>query len=353
MPKGVKKQRDYAVIQSNQFVRYIRHNSAWNGQTQRGYYFLASLIKQDDEPNKTYHFKADYMRKSLGMSESGTNYSDIKDILKDLRDKSQWIRNERGKLEVVSILQSVEVSEETGETEIQFHRLVQPHLFNLQERYTRESLGTLLTFDCKYTSELYLFLLSFFNENHQEKMSRAFSLKEIKERLSCEYNRWPDIKRFVIDKAVNEINQYSLEMRVDYEPIRVKNKTESLIFTLKRPTPADSALTITQRKSQENYKKHHKQGIRTEETKRRKKQIEKAQKETFQDNETLKKVDRLIEQAKKKNDTKTQKYLEGTKSVLKWLDTFEELEDEEIRQEWLKEMAKIEGSAPPEGSETK
>lgn len=292
MPKGVKKQKDYAVIQSNQFVRYFRHDSTWNMQQQRCYYFLASLIKPNDEPDKIYRFKADYMLQSLGMNESGKNYKDLKEILKALRDNSQWIRNERGNLEVVSILQSVELSEETGETEIQFHRLIQPHLFNLQERYTRELLGTLLVFDCKYTPELYMFLLSYFNENHQEETIKPVSLKEIKERLCCDYDRWPDIKRFVVDKALQEINSYSNCMRVMYEPIKVKNKVETLIFTLKLPKEDDAALSLSLLQAQESWKRKHKQGKQTEETKGRK-AAEKAK-----DQKNKKEIEKITERRK-------------------------------------------------------
>lgn len=317
MPKGVKKQKDYAVIQSNQFVRYFRHDSTWNMQQQRCYYFLASLIKPNDEPDHIYHFKADYMRKSLGMSESGTNYADIKEILKALRDNSQWIRNERGNLEVVSILQSVQVSEETGETEIQFHRLIQPHLFNLQSRYTRESLGTLFAFDCKYTPELYLFLLSYFNENHQEEMEKAVSLKEIKERLSCQYDRWIDIKRFVIDKAVHEINNYSNCMRVSYEPVSVKKKVESLIFHMEQPTDADAAFTIQQLKAQELWKQKHKQGKQTKETRQRKAAIKQAKrKKTQEEKQVISYIDSLLAHEIMQSDEQGRKSLENLKDTL-------------------------------------
>lgn len=266
MPKGIRNQKKYPVVQSNQFVRYFRHDSNWGLQQQRCYHFLVSLIKRDDEPEQIYNFKADHMREYLGMSESGTNYADIKRILKALRDNSQWIRNEKGNLEIVSILQTVQISEETGEIEIQFHRLIQPYLFNLRTRYTSESLGTLKAFDCKYTSELYLFLLSYFNENHKRKMEKTIPLKEIKERLSCEYSRWVDIKRFVIDKAMKEINDYSNNMRVSYEPISINKKVNSIKFYLEEPDDEDAALSIRLLEAKEKWKQKHKQGKPTKKT---------------------------------------------------------------------------------------
>lgn len=270
MPKGVKDQKGYAVIQSNELVRYFRHDTSWNIQQQKVYYYLASLIKGDDEPETVYQFKLDSMRKTLGMTESGTNYQDIMNILKYLRDHSQWIRNERGKLEVVSILQSVEISDTTGNAEIKFHRLIQPYLFQLRDHYTREEFGVLLTFSCKYTSELYLMLLSYFHEYKKDETQVMFKLNEIKERLACKYDRWIDIKRFVIEKAVEEINSFSYRMRVEYEPIGVKNKITAVIFYLKKPESADEAFSHKMIAAQESWKQKHKRGKPKEETKKRK-----------------------------------------------------------------------------------
>ena len=295
MPKGVKDQKGYAVIQSNELVRYFRHDASWNIQQQKVYYYLASLIKGDDEPETTYQFKLDSMRKTLGMTESGTNYQDIMNILKYLRDHSQWIRNERGKLEVVSILQSVEISDTTGNAEIKFHRLIQPYLFQLRDHYTREEFGVLLTFGCKYTSELYLMLLSYFHEQYKDETQVMIKLNEIKERLACKYDRWIDIKRFVIEKAVEEINSYSYRMRVEYEPIGVKNKVTAVIFYLKKPDPKDEAFSHQMLLAQESWKRKHKRGKPTEETKKRK-AAEKKEKENFENE--LQELKEMFESAK-------------------------------------------------------
>jgi len=269
-------QKKYLVIQSNQFVRYFRHDETWTKQRQDCYFFLASLINRDDEPGKKYRFSADFMRENLMMTDSGTNYKDIMDTLKALRDKSYWIRNERGNREVVSILQSVEISEETGMIEVQFHRLMQPYLFNLKKLYTLESYGTLRAFDCKYTSDLYSFLLSYFGEKGEIPMDFDVSLKELKERLYCQYDRWPDIKRFVIDKAIDEINSYSSRMRVSYTAQKEKNKIISLQFHLWKPNRKDADNSLLAISLQEAYQRRHKQGIQTKKTKQKKEKLLKA-----------------------------------------------------------------------------
>lgn len=232
----------FIVFQSNQLVRYIRHDMSL--QQRQVYNFLASLIKRDDEPDTVYTFSAKYMLQELNMTDGGRNYSDLKSILKYLRDHSQWIRNERGNLEVISILSTVEFDEQTKEFKIQFHRLVQPHLFNLVERFTAIPLELVKVLKCKYSLELNEFLVSFFNEKGQVPMDIEFTLQEIKERINCDFDRWVDIKRFALDKAIEEINTLSTNMRVSYTPKKEGKKVTRVVFHLVQPTDAEAYSAI-------------------------------------------------------------------------------------------------------------
>ena len=243
---------NFMVFQSNQLVRYIRHDMSL--QQRQVYNFLASLIRKEDEPDTVYTFSAQYMLQELNMTDGGNNYSDLKSILKYLRDHSQWIRNERGNLEVISILSTVEFDKEAKEFKIQFHRLVQPHLFNLVERFTAIPLELVKVLKCKYSLELNEFLVSFFNEKGQEPLDIEFTLQEIKERINCDFDRWVDIKRFALDKAIEEINELSTNMRVSYTPKKEGKRVTRVVFHLVKPTDAEafSAIKKIGRRKREN-----------------------------------------------------------------------------------------------------
>lgn len=252
-------QDQYYVVQSNQLARYFRHDMTH--QQLNLYYFVASLIKRNDDPETVYRVSQPYIRASLGLSDSGTNNEIIKEIMKNLRDHSQWIRNEKGNLEVVSILKDAEFDPATNEYIIKFHRLIQPHLFNLMSNYTQTQLAVLNAFANKYTSELYMFLLSFFNEGHQQSLEKEFTVQEIKERTNSEdYSRWPDFNRFVLQKAIAEINSYSDCMKVECEPIRIGKKTEKLLFKMEPITDKEAVFNIQARKAQKHYMETHKHG---------------------------------------------------------------------------------------------
>lgn len=252
-------QEDYFVVQSNKLSRSIRLDM--RRQEQRVYYFLASLIKGDDDPETTYSFKMDKLRIFLGMSDSGTNYEDLKNILKYHRDHSQWIKNEDGDLEVVSVLSEVRYTEETKDVKIKFHRLIAPYLFNLFQDYTQARLEVLDTFNNKYAAELYMYLVSFFNECRQKHLERVVSVDDLKYRLYADdYKRWPDFKRFVLDKCVEEINSFSDCMRIEYEPIKTGNRTDSVKFIMDPITDKEAFMNLQFRKMERKRRMEHKKG---------------------------------------------------------------------------------------------
>lgn len=260
MGRSKRPQRDYFVVQSNQLVRYIRHDM--KRQQQRVYFFLASLITGNDDPEDVYHFKPESLMEFLGMtSDGGKNYKAIDDILKYLRDHSQWIRNERGDREIVSVLQTAVFNETTKEYDIQFHRLITPHLFNLVSNYTTARLEVLDIFTGVYSAELYEFLLSYFTENYSDHTEKTFTVKELKERLHAEkHERFPDFRRYVIENAINEINNYSDCMKIEYEALKTGNKTDRIKFIMDPISDEEAYLNLQMRKIQSDHLKNHKKG---------------------------------------------------------------------------------------------
>ena len=257
---------NFVIFQSNQLVRYIRHDMSL--QQRQIYNFLASLIRKEDEPDTVYSFTAQYMLQELRMTSGGKNYGDLKAILKYLRDHSQWIRNERGNLEAISILDYAEFEEENAIFKIRFHRLIQPHLFNLVERFTAIPLELVKVFKCKYALELNEFLLSFFNEKGQQDIDLEFSLQEIKERINSDYERWVDIKRFALDPSIQEINTYSTSMRITYTPVKDGKRITRVIFHITKPTDAQAFQSIKKigKKKREGKPKTRKRISKTRDT---------------------------------------------------------------------------------------
>ena len=154
---------------------------------------------------------------------------------------------------------------------IQFHRLVQPHLFNLVERFTAVPLEFVKCLKCKYSLELNEFLLSYFNEKGQIPNNFEFSVAEIRDRINCDFDRWIDIKRFALDRAVEEINGFSTCMRVSYTPVKEGKKVTRVIFHL---VPADdeeafSAIQNIGKFKRENKPKNRKRISKTKDQRKK------------------------------------------------------------------------------------
>lgn len=246
-----KSHNNYYIVQANTFVRGVRRNLS--KQQALTYRFLTSMIKSDDDPRQVYSFTADYMRKSLNMTDSGTNYDDLKAALKHLRDNSFWMDKGNGRKELVATLEKVEIDETDGKIYVSFHESIHPYLFYLKSNYTQYRFGVARAFRHQYSCDLYEYLLSYFGERNHLETELTISLDKLKERLSYEYDRWPDIRRFVLDRALDDINTFTDDIRVQYEPVKTGKKVIEVKFTLTSPTD-DDAYFSSLAESHENHK---------------------------------------------------------------------------------------------------
>ena len=145
----------------------------------------------------------------------------MKAELKALRDNSIWITTESGKEETVSWFSKVKINKGTGTVSVKFDESIEEYLFLLQNRYTQYKLSTPLAFKSKYSIRLYELLLSYTKKSDLDNGKEneiSFTPEELKERLDAQnYNKFYDFRRFVLEKAVEEINTYSEDINVSYD----------------------------------------------------------------------------------------------------------------------------------------
>lgn len=70
----------------------------------------------------------------------------------------------------------------------------------------------------------------------------TFTLDELKKRLDAEnYARYPDFRRYVLEKAISDINAYS-DLKVGYYPAYTSNRraTDSITFSIREPSFIES-----------------------------------------------------------------------------------------------------------------
>jgi plasmid replication initiation protein len=119
------------------------------------------------------------------------------------------------------------MNKDSGNIKIQISRRMKPYLLFLKERYTQYELLYTLAMKSQYSIRLYELLKSY---EYQRK--RIFDIEELKLRLSAEhYKRFPDFKRKVLDRALEEINTLS-DLDVTYTIIKESRRFAKIEFTM-------------------------------------------------------------------------------------------------------------------------
>lgn len=225
--------RNQYVVKSNELIQKSRYSLSL--QEQRIVLFAISKIKPTDDPSVWYQFSVADICHSCGLDiDNGSYYPRIKAYLKRLRDTSWFIEMADGSETTVSWFDKVSIQQGTGTVKVRFDSDLQKYLFELKTRYTQYKLQTVLCFKSRFSIRLYELLksynLSSVTRDFREKQIQ-FDVEELKRRLDAEtYERYPDFKRRVLATAVDEINKYSEDIKVEMQEIRRGRKVIKVVF---------------------------------------------------------------------------------------------------------------------------
>ena len=232
-----KENQKYLVVKDNDIIRKTRYNLTT--QQQKIVLFAISKIKPEDKPDKWYEINIDELCEACGIEiEGGYYYKAIKEDLQKLTTRL-WIKMPDNIEATVSWISDAEIIPLSGKVYIKFHPKMAPYLFELRKNYTMYHLENVLVFKSRYSIRLYELLRSYMTfkaiEEGREK-EISFSIEQLRDILAIEknkYPRWADLNRFVIRKAVEEINLCSEDIHIDYERYRGQGRNiESINFII-------------------------------------------------------------------------------------------------------------------------
>lgn len=258
MSDKAKQDRNYYVVKSNALIQKSRFSLSL--QEQRCLLFAISRIKFSDTPSTEYTFSIKDICDACGIDidTHGDHYTRMKADLKSLRDNSIWITNAEGKEETVSWFSKVKINKGTGTVSVKFDETIQDYLFLLQNRYTQYKLSTPLAFQSKYSIRLYELLLSYIKKSELDnkgEIELSFTPDELKERLDAQnYQKFYDFRRFVLEKAVEEINTYSEDIKVAFD-YYYKGKIATKVVFIVNDAGAIQAYKAKQAKKEKFSKK--------------------------------------------------------------------------------------------------
>lgn len=199
--------KKYIVKKSNEIIQKSRFNLSV--QEQRAIAYICALIttNADGTYRTEYTFNITDYARICGLSCDGMRvYNETKDLLKRLRDKSIWIKQDDGKEVLYCWVNEVEITAHETIT-IELSKKMIPYLFNLKEKFTTYGLINILKMKSGYSIRLYEILKSY---EFLEQKKKAFAIDELKYLLDISdkktYESYRDLRRRIIEPAIAEIN---------------------------------------------------------------------------------------------------------------------------------------------------
>jgi len=234
------------IAQGNDLIRHARfHLSSMELNI---IYYAMSKIKPQDKDFMHIKFTVSEFCEMCGIDMldghvGGREYRRVKTAVKSISDKSAWTIYPDGSEELVRWFDTAKARPKEGEISIIFSQSIKPYLIGLIERaksggegYTQTMLLTHLALQSKHSKRLYEILKSYlYSSGKLERIYKEtildYQLDEFKTLLNVEnYKRFPDLRRYVLEVARDEINNYS-DIDMSYEPTFTGRRVTGIRFT--------------------------------------------------------------------------------------------------------------------------
>lgn len=191
---------------------------------------LLSRLNKDDKPGTMYRLRVQELEKLTGRE---WNYHRLGIAVDSLVGRSYHIEDGNSWLKV-TMLASAEYLKGQGVIELEVSEKLRPYLINLKNNYTSYKLHSVLSLTSKYAKRVYE-LASQWKDIGETK---TYSLDEFKYMLALkdptgkepeQYQQISNLKKFVLDIAVEQINAHT-DLTISYELIKEGRSYQKLCF---------------------------------------------------------------------------------------------------------------------------
>lgn len=198
-------------------------------------YIMANAYYAEDSPLE-YTFSISDFCKVAGISDSGNNYENIKSAIRKMRAKAEWTKCPDGSGDevLVGMISKAIISKRKGTVHLWLDEDMRRFVFEAKKAweekgipYSKFLLLYMLPLKSRYARLLYELLKSW--ETGGE---RWFTISQLQEYLGSNYDRYPDFRRYALDIAVDQINQYT-DIGVTYEPIKEGRSYKYIMFYIR------------------------------------------------------------------------------------------------------------------------
>lgn len=219
---------DRQIYKANELIQKSRFNLSL--QQQKIVLYLISQIQPYDEDFKLYEFSIQDFCEVCGISKTG-NYADLKEQIKQIRDKSIWIDLPDGKETTLSWVEKPYIEKNNGTIKIRLDSDMKPFLLQLKKNFTSYELIFVLKLKSKFSIRFYELIKSI-HYHDLEEYRREYSLDELRRLLGAEnYTRWIHFKQRVLEPSIEEINNFT-DKNLSYEIIKKGKAVNKIALTI-------------------------------------------------------------------------------------------------------------------------
>lgn len=222
--------RNKTVIKSNDLIQKSRFSLSL--QQQKIILCLIAQISPYDDEFKLYEFNVVDFCKACGIDyDSGKNYQDLKLAIKEISDKSLWVKTDEDEETLLRWIEKPYVNKNDGIIKIRLDRDMMPFLLQLKQNFTQYELIWTLHFKSKYSIRLYELVKSI-HYHELEIYKKRYTVDELKTLLGGErYKEYRDFKRRALVPAIDEINKYS-DKSISFEEVNRGRKVVAVELSI-------------------------------------------------------------------------------------------------------------------------
>jgi len=194
---------------------------------------VASMVKNDDEDFKDYEIPLDSI---LGKSYGGNVYKAIDEATAKLMSTGVTLPKQHGKgfrkYHFFSYFEYTAPGKGVpGKLLCRFDKAMKPHFLDLKKHFKAWNMIEFLMLPTTYSQRIYMILRSW-----DDKAEKTITLAELREMLDLPktYERYPDIRRRILDPAEKYINKFT-SLYYKWEPIKKGRRIHSIRFVFSKP----------------------------------------------------------------------------------------------------------------------
>ena len=230
MVKDVKPLASGIVTRANKLIE-ARYKLSLHEQ--KVMYSIISLIQPNEEEFNTLRFKIAELARFCGISAKNAN-REMEEVTRSLLTRVLTIKEGKRTLQTHWVQSA---AYENGTVEFELDQKLKPYLLELRSVFTSMKVSELMSFRSQYSGRIYELLYQY-----RAFGSRRFSLDELREILGLttkEYPLFADVRRFIIEPAIKDINK-NTPMDISCKTEKDGKKVAFIVFDMKMKQPKGS-----------------------------------------------------------------------------------------------------------------